>query len=64
MGTGWAPWCHCKERGAGALSTAASWASGGHLRAAEPLSPQVGTGVTQQGLAQAGVGRQRGGDEG
>lgn len=51
-------------KGAGALSTAAPWASGQHLRANEPFSQQAGSGAAQQGLAQAGVGRQRGGDEG
>lgn len=60
-GTGWAPRCHCKERGAGAPSTAAPW---GAPEGTEPFSQQEGTGVAQQGLARAGVGMQRGGDEG
>lgn len=44
--------------GAGALIPAAPWASRGYLRANEAFSQRVGNGETQQGLAQAGVGRQ------
>lgn len=57
-------WLPLQGKGAGDLSTAAPGASGGHLRATETLSQQVGSGAAQQGLAQAGVGRQRSGDEG